>query len=53
VSPLGCVAVITHEEIFLRLRDIFNAKMFNGNHMLEIEPMLLGKPGNVIEIHRV
>jgi len=34
--------VITHEEIFLRLRDIFNAKMFNGNHMLEIEPMLLG-----------
>jgi hypothetical protein len=35
--------VITHEEIFLRLRDIFNAKMFNGNHMLEIEPMLLGE----------
>ena len=34
--------IFTNQEIFWRLSDLFNGKKFNGNTMLDIEPMILG-----------
>jgi len=34
--------IFTNQEIFWRLSDLFNGKKFNGNHLLDIEPMILG-----------
>jgi len=34
--------IFTNQEIFWRLSDLFNGKKFNGKHMLDIEPMILG-----------
>ena len=34
--------IFTNRELVWRLSDIFNGKKFNGQHMLDIEPMLLG-----------
>lgn len=34
--------ILTNQEIFWRLSDLFNGKKFNGKTMLDIEPMILG-----------
>merc|ERR550532_2068610 len=34
--------IFTNQEIFWRLSDLFNGKKFNGNHLIDIEPMILG-----------
>merc|ERR1712106_679397 len=34
--------IFTNQEIFWRLSDLFNGKKFNGKHLLDIEPMILG-----------
>ena len=34
--------IFTNQEIFWRLSDLFNGKKFNGKHLLDIEPMVLG-----------
>ena len=34
--------ILTNQEIFWRLSDLFNGKKFNGKAMLDIEPMILG-----------
>jgi peroxidase len=34
--------IISNKEIFWRLSDLFNGNKFNGNNMLEIEPMIEG-----------
>lgn len=34
--------IFTNQEIFWRLSDLFNGKKFNGKHLIDIEPMILG-----------
>ena len=34
--------IFTNQEIFWRLSDLFNGKKFNGNNLIDIEPMILG-----------